>query len=73
MSDKRPHHLIRQARGALARATGHRYLHLERACESMGPDALQDIIHIIHIIALIHNMESRVTTERNKRRRGQFW
>ncbi len=67
MSDQRPHQLIRQARGVVARATGHRYMRLEQACESMDAETLQELIR------LIRNMDSKVTTERNKRRRGQFW
>ena len=66
-TERKPHQLIRQARGAVARATGHRYVHLERACESMDVNTLQELIR------LIRNMDSKVTTERNKRRRGQFW
>ena len=46
-TDRKPHQLIRQARGAVARATGHRYTHLERACESMDVDTLQELIRLI--------------------------
>lgn len=59
--------MIRQARGEVARATGRRYAHLEQACEGMDHQALQDLIR------LIRNLQSNVTSERNKRRRGQFW
>lgn len=64
---RRPIQQIRQARGEVARATGHRYMHLEQACEQMDLESLRDLIR------LIRNMQGKVTTERNKRRRGQFW
>lgn len=63
----KPAQLIRQARGEVARATGHRYTHLEQACEGMDYESLQDLIR------LIRNLQSNVTSERNKRRRGQVW
>ena len=66
MADK-PHMLIRQTRGEVARATGHRYASLEQACEEMGVEALRDLV------LLIRNLQSEARTEKQKRRRGQFW
>jgi len=63
----RPTQLIRAARGEIARATGHRYLHLEQACESMDYDTLQDLIR------LVRNLTQTASSEKRKRRRGQFW
>lgn len=59
--------LIRQTRGEVHRATGHRYAALEKACESMEPEALRDLVR------LIQNLQSEARTEKQKRRRGQFW
>jgi cytochrome c553 len=59
--------MIRQARGEVARATGHRYLHLEQACEEMSHEALQDLAR------LIRTLQTTASSEKRKRRRGQFW
>jgi len=59
--------LTHVARGELARATGHAYPDLERACENLSTIALQDLIR------LIRNLKSEAQTEKRKRQRGQFW
>lgn len=59
--------LARQAKGEVARATGHRYLALEKATEDMPIEAQRDLIR------LIRNLKGEAQSERNKRRRGQFW
>jgi len=67
VSDNKPHQLIRQAKGDVHRATGHAYRSLELACEEMPATALQDLVR------LIRNLQSEARTEKQKRRRGQFW
>ena len=59
--------LSRSVRAEVARATGHRYLALETACETMDTETLRDLLR------LIQNLKQKATTERSKRRRGQFW
>lgn len=66
MSDK-PHQLIRQAKAEVHRSTGHAYRSLELACEGMPATALRDLIR------LIQNLQSEARSEKQKRRRGQFW
>ena len=67
MNDTKPYQLIRQAQGDVARATGHQYRDLERACENMSVEALRDLSR------LIRNLQDTATSEKRKRRRGQFW
>ena len=59
--------MARVASGAVVRATGHRYEHLERACAAMEYNVAQDLVR------LIRNLKQEATSERNKRRRGQHW
>jgi len=57
----------RQAAGEVARATGKRYRSLELACARLPRTAQQDLIR------LIRDLKSTAQTEKNKRRRGQFF
>lgn len=59
--------LARQVRGEVARATGHHYPHLERACVELDTNALHDLLR------LIRDLQQEAMSERAKRRRGQFW
>ena len=59
-TDEKPHQLIRAVRADVARATGHRYLHLEQAVEGMDYETLRDLQR------LISNMH--METQRVKRR-----
>ena len=59
--------IARQAKGEVARATGHRYHALEQAIEAMPIEAQRDLIR------LIRNLKAEAQSEKNKRRRGQFW
>lgn len=63
----KPHMLIRQAQGEVHRATGHAYRSLEQACDGMEATALRDLVR------LIRNLQSEASSEKQKRRRGQFW
>lgn len=56
-----------RALGELRRATGHRYPRLEQAVEKMTEFEAEDLIR------LIRNLKSETQSEKNKRRRGQFW
>ena len=67
VKQRKPHGLTRAVRALVARATGHRYPALEKACETLPTEALRDLQR------LIQNLQQKATTERNKRRRGQFW
>ena len=58
---------IRQVQGEISRSTGHRYHALEKACEEMDHQALGDLWR------LICALKSAAQSEKNKRRRGQFW
>ena len=60
-TDEKPHQLIRAVRAEVARGTGHRYLHLEKATEDMDYETLRDLQR------LIQNLQSE--TRREKRRR----
>lgn len=55
------HHLRQQARGEIARATGHRY--------EIDVDAL-DRVSLEHLVRLIRNLKAETQAEKNKRRRG---
>lgn len=59
--------LTRAVRGEVARATGHRYPDLDKALDRFTTAELRDLQR------LIHNLQAKATSERNKRRRGQFW
>jgi len=59
-TDEKPHQLIRAVRAEIARATGHRYLHLEKATEDMDYETLRDLQR------LIQNLKTE--TQRAKRR-----
>ena len=67
MTDKPNPQLTRQARAEVARATGHRYPELDKAVAEMTTGVQQDLIR------LIRNLQSEARTEKQKRRRGQFW
>lgn len=57
----------RLARGEMERASGRRYPAFAKELESLSPEALTDLRR------LIRDLDDKATSERNKRRRGQFW
>lgn len=67
MTEKNIGPLTVQCQGAIMRATGRRYHDLMTAVENMPAVAVNDLIR------LIRDLKDEVQTEKNKRRRGQFW
>lgn len=59
--------LKRTVRAEVARATGHRYPHLEKATEEMDDETLRDLKR------LIDNLKAEAQHEKRLRRTGQFW
>jgi len=59
--------LTRYMRGEVARATGHCYPALDKALDRLTTEELRDLQR------LIRNLQDKATSERNKRKRGQFW
>ena len=59
--------LARQTVPLLRQTTGKLYLDLERELSSLSPGALRDLARFCR------EAQSAIQSEKNKRRRGQFW
>jgi uncharacterized membrane-anchored protein YhcB (DUF1043 family) len=64
------HSMINEA----SRVTGQRYQNLYDHCSDMSGEALKDLIRLIRDMKHVAQREKQeAQSEKNKRRRGQFW